>query len=51
MAARAVHDPELLGQAVVTSPLRKVSEPEDVGRAIMYLASDRAAGVMGRGRW
>ncbi|ORZ35394.1 NAD(P)-binding protein [Catenaria anguillulae PL171] len=44
MAARAMEDPQLLGQAMATSPLRKVSEPEDVGRAIMYLASGRASG-------
>ncbi|KAI9221528.1 hypothetical protein BC828DRAFT_356893 [Blastocladiella britannica] len=44
MAARALADPNLLGQAMATSPLRKVSEPEDVARAVMWAASGNAAG-------
>ncbi|KAI9178682.1 hypothetical protein H9P43_005344 [Blastocladiella emersonii ATCC 22665] len=44
MAARAMEDPVLLGAAMATSPLQKVSEPEDVGHAIMYLAAGRVSG-------
>ncbi|KAL7746646.1 hypothetical protein RI367_008046 [Sorochytrium milnesiophthora] len=44
MAARAMEDKELLYRAMATSPLKKVSEPEDIARAIVFLASEKAAG-------
>ncbi|KAJ3193060.1 hypothetical protein HK101_005499 [Irineochytrium annulatum] len=44
MAARAMEDKSVLYQALASSPLKKVSEPEDVARAILFLASESMAG-------
>jgi 3-oxoacyl-[acyl-carrier protein] reductase len=37
-------DEQLVAQVTATMPLRKVAEPDDVARAIVWLLSDRAAG-------
>jgi 3-oxoacyl-[acyl-carrier protein] reductase len=37
-------DEQLVAKVTATMPLRKVAEPDDVARAIVWLLSDRAAG-------
>lgn len=44
MAERAMQDAALLGQALATSPLKKVSTPLDIANAIVFLASEKLAG-------
>ncbi|KAJ3138763.1 hypothetical protein HK100_012378 [Physocladia obscura] len=44
MAARALEDPQLLYQALASSPLKKVSEPEDIARAILFLSCSAMSG-------
>ncbi|KAJ3249396.1 hypothetical protein HDU78_003182 [Chytriomyces hyalinus] len=44
MAERAMQDPALLYQALASSPLKKVSEPVDIARAILFLSSSDMAG-------
>ncbi|KAJ3331750.1 hypothetical protein HDU76_002306 [Blyttiomyces sp. JEL0837] len=44
MAERAMQDPALLYQALASSPLKKVSEPEDIARAIFFLSSEKMSG-------
>ncbi|KAI8901615.1 hypothetical protein BC833DRAFT_576604 [Globomyces pollinis-pini] len=44
MAERAMNDPQLLYQALASTPLRKVSEPEDITKAIMFLADSTLSG-------
>ncbi|KAI9094875.1 NAD(P)-binding protein [Phlyctochytrium arcticum] len=44
MAERAMQDPNLLYEALASSPLNKVSEPTDVSNAILFLASENASG-------
>ncbi|KAJ2721758.1 ATP-dependent Lon protease pim1 [Coemansia sp. Benny D115] len=44
MAASALARTDVVQRAFATSPLNKVSEPEDVARCILFLASERAAG-------
>ncbi|KAJ3065083.1 hypothetical protein HDU98_011525 [Podochytrium sp. JEL0797] len=44
MAERAMQDPSLLYQALASSPLKKVSEPDDIARAILFLSSSDMSG-------
>ncbi|KAJ3334507.1 hypothetical protein HDU91_002699, partial [Kappamyces sp. JEL0680] len=44
MAARAMSDPNLLYQALASSPLKKVSEPSDITQAILFLADGTKSG-------
>ncbi|KAI9504254.1 hypothetical protein GGI25_002491 [Coemansia spiralis] len=44
MAESALKSKEVVERAFATSPLNKVSEPDDIACAIMFLASERAAG-------
>ncbi|KAJ1719137.1 hypothetical protein LPJ53_006045 [Coemansia erecta] len=44
MVAEALSDPEFLQRALATTPLNKISEPEDVASSILFLASERASG-------
>ena len=44
MAAGFIGDEKLVSRATATMPLAKVAQPEDVAAAIVFLASDRAAG-------
>ncbi len=43
MAAPALEVPGAVERATRTQPVRRVAEPEDVARAVAYLASDRLA--------
>ncbi|KAJ3251733.1 hypothetical protein HK103_002078 [Boothiomyces macroporosus] len=44
MAERAMKDPSLLYQALASSPLKKVSEPNDIAQAILFLADSTKSG-------
>ncbi|KAI9329708.1 NAD-P-binding protein [Obelidium mucronatum] len=44
MAERAMQNPSLLYQALASSPLKKVSEPDDIARAILFLSSSAMSG-------
>jgi len=44
MAERAMQDMDLLYQALASSPLKKVSTPLDIARAIVFLASEQQSG-------
>lgn len=44
MAEAALEDPQIVGRALATTPLRKVASPEDVARAITFLCAPKLAG-------
>jgi NAD(P)-dependent dehydrogenase (short-subunit alcohol dehydrogenase family) len=44
MAERAMNDTSLLYQALASSPLKKVSEPNDIAQAILFLEDSRKSG-------
>ncbi len=44
MALDFTRDPVAVSRAIATMPLRKVAKPEDIARAIVFLASDHLAG-------
>jgi len=44
MAEKAMQDTNLLYQALASSPLKKISEPEDVANAILFLSSEKVSG-------
>ena len=44
LAERKVGSIQVVDRATATMPLRKVATPEDIARAIVFLASDRLAG-------
>eukprot|EP01135_Chromosphaera_perkinsii_P002733 Nk52_evm101s226 gene=Nk52_evmTU101s226 len=44
MAERAMNDPDLLFQALCSSPLKRVSEPLDVANSILFLCSGKMSG-------
>lgn len=44
MAAPTLKRKDVVERAFATSPLNKVSEPEDIARAIIFLASEKASG-------
>ena len=44
MARDFVCDPAAVARATATMPLRKIAQPEDIARAIVFLASDHLAG-------
>ncbi|KAJ2788100.1 hypothetical protein GGI15_000121 [Coemansia interrupta] len=44
MSAEALSNPAFLQRALATTPLNKISEPEDVANSILFLASERASG-------
>ncbi|KAJ1944316.1 hypothetical protein GGF37_002251 [Kickxella alabastrina] len=44
MAEPTLANKQVVERAFATSPLNKISEPEDVARCILFLASERAAG-------
>jgi NAD(P)-dependent dehydrogenase (short-subunit alcohol dehydrogenase family) len=44
MGERAMKDPQLLYQALASSPLKTVSEPIDIASAIMFLADSEKSG-------
>ncbi|KND00283.1 uncharacterized protein SPPG_04612 [Spizellomyces punctatus DAOM BR117] len=46
MAERAMQDPTLLYQALASTPLKKVSEPSDIAKAILFLSSEAVSGNM-----
>ena len=46
-AARGVTSDEVRGEFEAESPLGRLTEPEDVARAVVFLASDDAAGLTG----
>ncbi len=48
IAALVVHDPELAPAYLKTIPLGRFGQPEDVARAVLFLASDDAAYVTGQ---
>jgi 3-oxoacyl-[acyl-carrier protein] reductase len=44
MARHGTSDPQAMKRVFATMSLAKIATPEDVARAIVYLASDRLAG-------
>lgn len=44
MAAGAMEDEEAVDRALSTMAVRKIAQPEDIARAIVYLASDKTSG-------
>ena len=46
--ASAVTTPEVFDLIAQTTPLRKVTSPQDVANMVVYLASDEARGVTGQ---
>ena len=46
--ASAVTTPEVFDLIAQTTPLRKVTSPQDVANMVVYLASDEACGVTGQ---
>ncbi|ORX68098.1 NAD dependent epimerase/dehydratase [Linderina pennispora] len=44
MAEPALKDQDVVKKAFATSPLNKISEPQDIANAILYLASEKASG-------
>ncbi|KAJ1667778.1 hypothetical protein EV178_000975 [Coemansia sp. RSA 1646] len=44
MAEPTLSQADVVQRAFATSPLNKISEPQDIARAILFLASERAAG-------
>lgn len=44
MADKAMNDPELLYQALASSPLKRVSEPSDIAQAILFFADGKRSG-------
>jgi NAD(P)-dependent dehydrogenase (short-subunit alcohol dehydrogenase family) len=44
MAERAMQEPGLLYQALASSPLKKVSEPNDIAQAVLFLADSSKSG-------
>lgn len=44
MSASAIHDLQAVERATSTMPLRKIAQPTDVARAIVFLSSDALAG-------
>ncbi|KAJ1848305.1 hypothetical protein LPJ57_008598 [Coemansia sp. RSA 486] len=44
MAEPAMKNKDVVERSFATSPLNKISEPEDVARCILFLASERASG-------
>ncbi|KAI8999797.1 NAD(P)-binding protein [Gaertneriomyces semiglobifer] len=47
MAERAMCEKELLYQAMATTPMKKVSETDDIANAIMFLSSPMAGNITG----
>lgn len=46
--ASAVTTPEVFDLIAQTTPLKKVTTPQDVANMVAYLASDEASGITGQ---